>query len=138
MDKKRRMKYANMVIGQIADCGRKFFYHRGNVSHFELDRRSRLWFVDGYEDYKICMVKGWGNRGFSEGGTLKALVDDLVNYIRTGEKLSEGRFGPWPEWYCNGDLWGYGEDMQKVRDMAMALGMIDEPLQKGKGNVQAG
>ena len=28
------------------------------------------------------------------------------------------------DWYCNGDLWGYGDDMQTVRENAQRLGLI--------------
>ena len=32
--------------------------------------------------------------------------------------------GPWPQWMCEGDLWGYGDDMQTVRAKALELGII--------------
>lgn len=35
-----------------------------------------------------------------------------------------GYLGPWHEWGCDGDLWGYGEDMQLVRDVAIALNLL--------------
>lgn len=43
-------------------------------------------------------------KGFTEGGTLRALVTDLANYIRTGEPI-RNHFGQWPEGYRDGDLW---------------------------------
>jgi hypothetical protein len=60
-------------------------------------------------------------RGFSEGGTLRSLVEQLRDYIRTGKQVHPQSFGPWPQWYCDGDLWGYGDDMQQVRDKAISL-----------------
>ena len=34
-----------------------------------------------------------------------------------GEEINIRHFGPFPEWSCGGDLWGYGKDeMQKVRE----------------------
>lgn len=57
---------------------------------------------------------------------MRALIEQLRNYIQTGnpQKLS---LGPWPKWICDGDLWGYGEDMQQVRDAATRLGIWSTP-----------
>lgn len=127
MDKKtERMKKANELLKTIASHGRKFFnYHeRYGVSRFDVDGRGRVWFVDGSTGKRIYLhYKYWG-KGFSEGGTLKSLVNALMKFIRDGELVSRSHFGPWPEWVCNGDLWGYGDDMQAVRERAEHLGVV--------------
>jgi hypothetical protein len=35
-------------------------------------------------------------------------------------------FGPWPEWICGGDLWGYGAEMDVVRRAAQRLALVRE------------
>ena len=62
-------------------------------------------------------------KGFSHGGTLKALVQYLKRYIWDGEKLPAGSLGPWPH-YGDEGLWGYGEDMMAIMELAEGLGMI--------------
>lgn len=127
MDKKaERMKKANELLETIAAHGRKFFNYpeRHGVSRFDVDGRGRVWFVDGWTGKRIYLhYKYWG-KGFSEGGTLKSLVGALMQFIRDGELVSRSHFGPWPEWVCNGDLWGYGDDMQAVRERAEHLGAV--------------
>lgn len=125
-DKLERMKKANELLETIAAHGRKFFDYpkRNGVSHFDVDARGRIWFVDGWAGHRIYLhYKYWG-RGFSEGGTLKSLVNALVKFIRDGELVPTSHLGPWPEWYCGGDPWGYGDEMQAVREKAISLGVV--------------
>lgn len=124
-EKQKRLHNANELIKTIATCGRKFFCHSGRVSRFETDGRGRIWFVDSYDEARIYTHYTQGRwRGFSEGGTLRALVIALRDFISTGKQLGFA-FGPWPDWYCDGDLWGYGDDMQTVRNTAGELGIIN-------------
>jgi hypothetical protein len=115
-----RAALANAFIEAIASCGRKFFFHNGRASRFEVDARGRVWFIDAYSEHRIYTHYGYRWRGFSEGGTLRSLVEKLRDFIRTGD-LRELHLGPWPKWICDGDLWGYGEDMAKVREAAEPL-----------------
>jgi hypothetical protein len=140
-NRQERLKRANELIGVIASVGRRFFYHpfkyddgfvEERVSCFmELDDTWRLWFIDGYTQRPIYMHQAswrpW--RGFTEGGTLRRLVQDLARYILTGRLLGR-HFGPWPDHYCGGDLWAYGADMEKVREAAHRLGIVQpkEPV----------
>lgn len=123
---------ANKLVGAIASCGRRFFDHTvtwggrpregGAVSHFAVDASGRVWFVDGYRGDRIATLHPncrW--RGFSEGGTLRQLVEQLSRYVMWGA-------GPdlilaWPKWACGGDPWGYGDDMEAVREAARCLGL---------------
>jgi hypothetical protein len=111
------MEVANGILSIISSHGRRFFYHSGCVSHFDMDVPSgRLWFIDGYSQKRIYTAYRRGRwRGFSEGGTLRSLVENLSDYIVKGTPILMGRFGPWPKYLCDGDLWGYGDSMQAVR-----------------------
>ena len=135
MDQQReRAGKVNKLLEVIASCGRRFFAYpqRYGVSRFEVDRRGRIWFIDGYTGRRIYLhYRNWG-RGFSEGGTLRDLVNSLKRYIATGEP-AKASFGPWPQWLSDGDPWGYGEDMQQVRECAAGLGITGrERITAGK------
>lgn len=122
--KAERAEQANRFLAAIAGCGRKFFAHNGRVSRFEVDGRGRIWFVDAYREAKIYTACKWSRwRGFSEGGTLRALVLQLCDFIRSGTPATI-HLGPWPDWICGGDLWGYGSDMEQVRQAAQAAGVV--------------
>ncbi len=54
---------------------------------------------------------------------MQSLVNELKYFIQTGAKLRPHTLGPWPETSCRGDLWGYGEDMHRVREAAKTLGI---------------
>jgi hypothetical protein len=40
-----------------------------------------------------------------------------------GTMMSARVFGPFPGWLSDGDPWGYGEDMERVREEAVRLGI---------------
>lgn len=121
-----RAAKANILLEAIAGSGRQFFKHNGRVSRFEVDARGRVWFIDKYREARLYChgrhaLTSWR---FSEGGTLRSLCLALVGYIQTGKPLG-GQFGPWPEWICDGDPWGYGVlNMESLRDEARALGIL--------------
>lgn len=124
--RQQRTKNANELIGTIASCGRKFFNKRTHVSFFELQEVSRLFYVDGFRGKRVWThSRQWFySRNIGEGGTLAAMLRDLQKYIMHGSKLSQNHFY-WKPWICNGDLWGYGDDMEIVRKKAVELGIID-------------
>jgi hypothetical protein len=137
-----RLIEANLVIGAIAAHGRRFFYsgpgsdhrchiHPARVAMFEIDRQGRLRFRDDYTDVPVLVTSRGEWKGFSHGGTLKRLVRDLADYIRTGKPISPGHCGPWPSWQCGGDLWGYGqENMELVRSAVLATDAVRKPAQE--------
>ena len=90
-----------------------------------------MWFVDGYREDRIYTHYTRGRwRGFSEGGTLRDLVIRLRDFITKGTTV--GRvFGPYPDWYCDGDPWGYGADMKRVFDAAVEMGIVEAPADAG-------
>lgn len=122
-----RLAHANDVIRAISRHGRRFFHspEHDRVSRYELDGRGRLWFVDKWTGKRIYVAYKGPWRHFSEGGTLRDLVLDLACYIRTGEPVAPRRFGPWPQWYCEGDLWGYGPAMEDLRRELDASPAVD-------------
>lgn len=123
-----RMAIANLVIATIADCGRRFLFHKGNYAHF-IESDGRVWYVDHYTQDYVDLHDNYA-RGFSSGGTMKALCKSLLHYIEDGVPLSRGYFGPWPEWMSGGDLWGYGDKtMEKIRSQVESTG-IHSPQKK--------
>lgn len=124
MSKKERLEIANKLIDVIAACGRKFFAKEERVSKFEIDARGKIWFIDAYSQKRIYTHHKGRWRGFTNGGTLRALVENLRDFINNGTQISNPyTFGPWPDHIAQGDLWGYGDDMQAVRDAALSLGI---------------
>lgn len=126
-----RMYTANKAIVIIASHGRQFFsshaegrndHEPKRISHFEF-RNNRLWFIDKYTQKAIYIAYRRGAwRGFSEGGTLRDLVCEMADWINgKHEQFPVNRLGPWPKWVCDGDLWGYGGSMAKVREEISAL-----------------
>jgi len=122
-----RLKLSNRSLEIIASHGRRFFSTQSDrptyggperISRFEIGRAGRLWFIDKYTEKPIYVAYRRGDwRGFSDGGTLRSLVCAMADWI--GGKRSDfplEHLGPWPTWVCQGDLWGYGDDMHKVRE----------------------
>jgi hypothetical protein len=136
MDKnvQQRIEIANRILRVIAAHGRRFFSQDSDqsvrmenprVSQFEIIK-GRLWFRDKYTD-KLIFVHfepRWRSRwrGFSDGGTLRSLVEHLRDFIlKKVDRVNIKYFGPWAEYVCGGDLWGYGDEMGTVRGQIAAL-----------------
>jgi hypothetical protein len=124
--KQQRAVYVNQAIRIIADHGRRFFYSQtvNRYASMEVDHRGKVWFIDDYSGKRVFTHETvWGGRwrGFSHGGTLRRLVEDFRDYIRTGVPLSPLYLGPERSFdECN--VWGYdAEGMQAVREQAGAL-----------------
>jgi hypothetical protein len=127
MDKEKRCELANELIMLIANEGRKFFNHEntnyrdeeGCISHFAI-KNGYIYFVDGYTHRNIYVYRYRNfKRWFSEGGTLQALVMDLVEYIRLGTSANgtNGYGGV----YCQ--HWGYPkESMKVIQQKAIEIG----------------
>ena len=127
-----RMDHANALIRVIGSCGRRFlsensdrresFVENPFFAYFTLDKRNELWYIDRYtRKGLLCRMKYW-DHGFSDGGTLQDLVRHLADYIWGEKPLNHRYFGPFPDWQCGGDPWGYGTDeMQRMRESMSAL-----------------
>lgn len=124
-----RLQRANALIVTISSCGRRFFRHGERVSQFEITGSGHFYYRDKYSDRLLPCWRTKGptwQRHFSEGGTLKSLVESLAVYIKSGEPVNPFFFGPWAPSTCDGDLWGYGEDMAIVRGHAQRLGIVSQ------------
>lgn len=110
--KAQRLRHANALIGAISRHGRRFFYSQKHdrVSRFEIDIAGQLWLRDKHTWKRCYTAYRYNWRHFTEGGTLRRLIDALAVYIRTGVPIHRGHFGPWPAHFCEGDLWGYGAE----------------------------
>lgn len=124
---RQRLETANAIVQVIAAHGRHFFSENSDrrepvenpfVSHFLVDRNHEVWFVDRYTR-KHVLVRHSEWRGFSEGGTLRGIVQHLAAHIAEGAEINPGYFGISPDWMPN--HWGYGDDMLKVRDGVAAI-----------------
>lgn len=144
--RQERLEHANALIRVIASHGRRFFWYGGtNVwnpvtktssfvpadryAYFEF-RQGRVYFVDDYTCKGTYLAKtGFANswRGFSHGGTLRALVEDMYQYIVNGT--------PVPRWKIvieqlgrkglEDNIWGYDiEAARAVREAAYALPIV--------------
>ena len=128
--REERVKHANALIRVISDHGRRFFFNKTSrrVAHIEMDNNGKLFWIDDYRATRVYMdtVGGYETRwrGFSHGGTLKALALEMRNYIRTGEQINIA-------YICmsniagDSDIWGYGKEASKAtRHAAAALPII--------------
>lgn len=128
-DRQVRATMVNELLLTIATCGRKFFWYGLDHSAFYVESSGRVMYQDARtKDAYVASTISTRRRGFSEGGTLRDLVGYLLRYIVHGTLLPGRVFGPWPDWLCDGDLWGYGKDMEKVRVQAATLGVMDRQL----------
>ncbi|MDW9481782.1 hypothetical protein GOB57_24340 [Sinorhizobium meliloti] len=120
-----RVVHANSLIEEVAKRGRGFFHHKasGRTASFEVTTGGRLRFRDEYTQKLIDT--SWPGRWqhFSGGGTLQRLVSDLTKYVAQGERIPPGHFGPFPEFLCGGDVWGYG--LETMADLRKALANSD-------------
>lgn len=141
--KQDRLNHANQLVQVIAKHGRRFFYsaEKNRTAEFKLDERGRVWFVDDYTGKTIfthqCGLHSrW--RGFTHGGTLRALVEAIRDYIMHGEKLSIGWLGP-ERSFTNGNIWGYEPDqMAACRAEALMLPIIENGELLKSGYVRVG
>ena len=126
-DKEERVEKANKLLHTIGSHGRRFFYRQGVTSCFGLDAQNHVTYTDKYSGRTVRMTRNTIHHQdhVNEGGTLTTLVMRLREYILTGKQLTH-ELGPWPEWQCNGDLWDYGDDMTKIRQVARELGILPD------------
>lgn len=126
LERENRIELVNQFIKTMGEHGRRFFYNERNdqYARMELDGRERCWFVDDYTGERIYTHYPYRWRRFSHGGTMRELVKAFRDFVISGTLLPSHAFGPWPEWYCSGDLWGYGEAMEPVREKAVELGLV--------------
>ncbi|MGC7931280.1 hypothetical protein ACP3VS_22000 [Lysinibacillus sp. VIII_CA] len=115
--KQHRLNTVNNLIRYISERGHRYFYtnstlHESNVesvAYMKL-KNGRLYFVDNYTKHEVPVLdNGRDWKGFSHGGTLRALVLDFAEFIRTG-KWSNGSNG-YGGLYCS--HWGHSDEIQQ-------------------------
>ncbi len=133
-ERQARVEQANALIVAIGSHGRRFFWStsKERFARFEISERGRVLFVDDYIGKPTDTHNETGRwPNFSHGGTLKALVCAVRDFIVTGKPINPRYLGPWPKHLCDGDLWGYGHGaMEAVRaqaDLTGVLGPRPEP-----------
>lgn len=109
--KLERVNHANQILVGIASVGRNFFSHKGKISWFEVDAHGKIWFIDSYKENRTYThYKGrWCK--FSQGGTMRNIVEILRDYISHGEPVTPRIVVP--AQYTYGDVWGYGDEALK-------------------------
>lgn len=134
--KLQRLGHANDLIKVISSHGRRFFFNatHNRVAFLNLDHGGRVWFNDDYRGSRIFThPTHMGNRwqGFSHGGTLRSLVEDMRDYIVKGQQI--------PRWKIvikqmgaqglEDNIWGYSVDAaEAVQREAFKL-----PIVAGEG-----
>ena len=131
---KKRLENVNQFIREIGSCGRRFFYNAKSdrYARMEMDDRGRVWFVDDFTQERIYThfrYRPWP--GFSNGGTLKRLVEVFRDHVKKGSQLNSRYFDINPSLYCSGHPWGYPHEIcAELSDKAVHLGIMADPLQE--------
>lgn len=127
--KEERLETINQLIKFISERGRKFFYTKDTIDKENVDsvaymklKNGRIYFVDNYTLHEIAVINNYRDwKGFSHGGTLRALVLDFAEFIRTG-KCTNGNNG-YGGLYCS--HWGHSDDIQQeIIDYAKKIGYL--------------
>lgn len=125
--KQQRASQANLLIAQIASCGRRFFYNQrdNRTAHMEVDQRGHIWFVDDYREARIYTHYTGRWRGFTHGGTLRQLVELMRDYISTGAKIPLGYIAM-KNIGGGENVWGYeNSEAQLLRRLCAKLPIIE-------------
>lgn len=122
MGKEERLKAVNEFVKVIANCGREFFKHKDFVAYFEVAPNGKVFFIDSYTKKRVYTHYSGRWKGFTNGGTLKSLCEALRDFIVKEYFLSAEYFQPiYKNRFHN--PWGYGDDILKVREAAIKLGI---------------
>lgn len=134
-ERPQRLAVANRIIEAVGSCGRRFLSTNSDLpvvhahprfSRFEMMGNGSLWYVDKYREarvyvsYDCAWRSGWGHM-FSDGGTMLFLMRHLRDHITKGAPVNPAYFGPFKQWSCGGDPWGYGADMAVLRAKVDAI-----------------
>jgi hypothetical protein len=115
-EKENRLARANQFILAIASCGRQFFRKRDTIAHIERSPGGMMFIHDEHSRKRVAIrPKAMDWRGFNNGGTLRALIECLADYIRDGRTI---------DLTCK--HWGYGDDAEKVLETGRKLGIVRE------------
>lgn len=128
--KQERLDECNFLIEKISTHGRKFFNYQkrtGRTSRLEIGFQERVYFIDGYTGERIYTHRRFCHwRGFSEGGTLKAWVEAMRDYITFGDKCNLDAICPRGIGRDTGNIWGYSDtEADKLRESVKHLEMFN-------------
>lgn len=127
-----RLDHANTLIKLIGNHGRRFFWDAqlNRYGRFEISG-GHLYYRDEYSD-KVTYMHNTGFRNtwecFTHGGTLKALVQDMADYILTGKKVAAWKIVIERRNSVDFDdnIWGYPVvQARKLRRLAVELPIIE-------------
>lgn len=123
-----RIDAVNELLKVIASHGRKFFNHKGVVAHMEKDINGKVWLVDEYTRCRVYVAYNGNWFGFNSGGTLKNLVLELYEYIKSGSPVSVDRLAYTGFRGDGSNVWGYPiESVEPMREQALKLPCIYQP-----------
>ncbi|KNE22462.1 hypothetical protein [Virgibacillus pantothenticus] len=129
LSKEERLETINKLIRFISEHGRRFFYSKStanlenvNSVAFMKLKNGRIYFVDSYTRREIAVINNYRDwKGFSSGGTLRALILDFAEFIRTG-KYTNGNNG-YGGLYCT--HWGHSDEVQQeIINYAKEIGYL--------------
>lgn len=108
----KRFELANLYIAAISHHGRRFFDRGGVVSQFVVCRRDgQLKFFDSGSKEWVRIAHSHGRwRGFQNGGTLRACVESLRDFIYGKRAIP----------VFNYEHWGYSDDAVKALEAEIA------------------
>lgn len=127
--KQQRIETINKLITFISERGRRFFYSNRTINMENIDstafmelKNGRIYFIDDYTRREIAVINNYRDwKGFSHGGTLRALILDFAEYIRTG-KYSNGNNG-YGGLFCPHS--GHNDEIQQeIIDYARQIGYL--------------
>jgi hypothetical protein len=129
-----RLKNANDFIITIANLGRRFFSENSDnrskvlpenpfISDLQIDKYGDIWFKDYYTK-KLINTTDDGSRwrGFTSGGTLQGVIEQLTDHILNDSLFRKGYFET--NALSPNHCWGYGEDLLVVKNKGIELGII--------------
>ena len=131
MSEQERLSAANEFIKAIASCGRNFLSENSDsrnkvespfISFMEVDKNGKVWFTDRYTKKRIYTHYKYDWKNFSEGGTLRNIIECLREFIKRGRTMRKEYFQP----HMGSGFenpWGYGEDILIVKEAAVRLGI---------------
>lgn len=122
MSKEQRLSDINHLIHLISSTGRRFFYKNGNVASMIL-KSGHIYFVDDYTRKAVRVVNNYRDwNGLSHGGTIRALILDFAEFIRSG-KPSNGKHGYGG--LLSNDWRHTNLQHQPILDFAVAIGFLE-------------
>jgi hypothetical protein len=112
-----RLSKVNKLIELIANTDRCFFNSKNGIGKFVPLERTIHWH-DGYTQRTMPIIRDKRMEYFSNGGTMKAIVLHLKQFILKGSKLTYGGL-----YNAN---WGYSiEGQNKIAEFGKEIGYIN-------------